>query len=106
MSDEREAELRALEEELRRPYIEKPDEINTDLGGQCFLDRNRFCGPDCTAFADPQGPTAADRCQLLGGVQTALELLTHFGSHLVQLSRKPAPAPAPVPAPLWKGGER
>lgn len=98
----REEELDQLERRLRenieRPYIERPDERDVGVGGACFLDRDRLCGPDCTSFVDPEAPTAAERCVILSGVNTGLELL----AELVQLKRHPlreVPAAPSIPPP-------
>lgn len=74
---QRDTELESVIKDLRReePYIEKPDEINVDLGAACFLNGNRVCGPDCSAFTDPHAPTAQERCLILSSVSTGLELL-------------------------------
>jgi hypothetical protein len=104
---ERDRELNELMGELKKPmpYIEEPDEKNVDIGGACFLDQQRVCGPDCTAFTDPYAPTAAERCTILTSMNTGLELL----QDLVQL-RRPAPRPAapsippPDPMPRHQGG--
>lgn len=88
MSTDRDNDLDRLMRELRRedPYIEKPDEVAVDVGGACFLDRDRVCGPDCTAFTDPKAPTAIERCIVLSSLDSGLGLLERF----VQLRRKPS----------------
>jgi hypothetical protein len=88
-----EEDHRRLIRELQRdePYVERPDELKVDVGGACFMDRNRMCGPDCTAFTDPAAPTAQERCTLLTGASAGLELL----QELVQLLRRPAARGAP-----------
>jgi hypothetical protein len=93
----REEELKQLVRDLSTdPYIEKPEEISTDVGGACFLDRHRICGADCTAFTDPHAPTAAERCTLLTGVNAGLELF----QELIQLRKQPArPAPPDIRPP-------
>lgn len=93
----RENELDEVTQGQDRPYIHKPDKVDVDLGGLCFLDRNRVCGPDCTAFVDPAAPTAIERCLLLGAVAGGIELL----SQLVKprASRPPAPDVKP-PSPF------
>ncbi len=91
----RDHDIDNLLDELKRPYIEKPDEVQTDVGGACFLNRQRVCGPDCTAFIEPQAPTAVERCALLSTATTAVELL----GELVQLSRKPVSATASAHPP-------
>ena len=108
---DREEKLDELERELRKridkPYIEQPDERDVGIGGACFLDRKRLCGPDCTSFIDPQAPTAAERCTILSGINTGLEML----GELVQLQRNPvravravaeAPAVPSIPPPYTR----
>ena len=86
--DDRDKFLDELVNNLRndRPYIDKPDEVPIDLGGVCFLDGSRVCGASCTAFVDPDGPTARDRCAVLTGMANGLALL----GELVQLGRRQA----------------
>ena len=96
----RDQELDNVMRELRRddPYIEKPDEMRVDIGGGCFLDRERVCGPDCTAFTDEHAPTAAERCTVLTGINTGVELL----GELIKLrrpARPPPPSPPSIPPP-------
>lgn len=77
------------------PYIEQPDKMNVDVGGACFLDRNRMCGPDCTSFTDPSAPTAQERCTILTAASVGLDLLRD----LVQLRRPPVAAAPNIPPP-------
>jgi hypothetical protein len=84
----RDEELDELERELSQdPYIESPDEINEGEGQTCFLNQDRRCASDCTAYnvhADlAQGP---DRCVIL--VYSAGVILDV--RELVDLSRKAA----------------
>jgi hypothetical protein len=74
---QRDVELEGVIQDLRRgdPYIERPDEIPVDIGAACFLNGNRVCGADCSAFTDPHAPTAQERCLILSSVSTGLELL-------------------------------
>jgi hypothetical protein len=105
----------ALETELRQPYIERPEEIEEGKGQTCWLDQNRSCEPDCTAFNiftdTPQGP---ERCVLV--VYTANSAVQ--SQQLVQITKKAARilkikaeddqraslAAAPIPDPF--GGTR
>jgi hypothetical protein len=89
----RDQELERLVRTLRQdePYIEKPDELDVDVGGGCFLDRHRVCGNDCTAYGDAAAPTAVERCTLLSGVSRGLALL----GELVEL-RRPVRRPIPT----------
>ena len=83
--EDRDEELDALEEDLRQPYIAPPDEIKEGEGQICFLNADRPCLPDCTAFniyAQPaQGP---ERCTFL---LYAANLAVNT-QELVQLGRK------------------
>lgn len=66
-TDERDKELDELEKELRDdPFIAKPDEIKVGDGSICFLDKERMCGGECTAFnwqADPR--QSPNQCLIL-----------------------------------------
>jgi hypothetical protein len=105
-----EDDLRALEEQLRlgaKPYIEKPDEVDLDVGGQCFIDRNRVCGPDCMSFTSVHAPLASERCVILNSMQASMELL----GELVQVlkpRRQPTVAPPDIqpPNPMGRGAMR
>ena len=63
---DRDEELDELEAELHTPYIEEPEELDEGAGQTCFLDGDRRCMPDCTAFnvyaEVQQGP---ERCVFL-----------------------------------------
>lgn len=73
----RDTELDAVMRALQRnePYLHEPDEKNVDVGGACFLNRDRVCGPDCTAFVSPDAPTAVERCVLLSAAQQVPEFI-------------------------------
>lgn len=106
---DRDAEYNKLMHELKdTPFIEKPDRIDVDVGGACFLNQDRVCGPDCTAFGDAEAPTAAERCTILSGMNTGLELL----QDLIQLSKRSSARPTlgardvPPPNPMPRQGGR
>ena len=65
MSTERDQELDELQRELSQP-IEPPEEVGEGEGQTCFINQDRLCRPDCTAFNSyaelKQGP---ERCILL-----------------------------------------
>ncbi len=84
-----------------RPYIEKPDDLKVDVGGLCFLDRHRVCGPDCTAYADPTAPTALERCVVLSFAVDGLLLV----EKLVRAPRR-AVAPPNIEPPSPFGAKR
>lgn len=89
----RDEEYDATMRELQgTPYIEEPTELDVDVGGACFINHERLCRPDCTAFGDADAPTAAERCMILQGMNTGLEALKSIAS---LLKRPPQPAPAP-----------
>jgi len=94
----RDTDLERLMRDLRRedPYIHEPDEKDVDIGGACFLNRDRVCGPDCTAFVSPEAPTAAERCILLSGV----ERLTELVGELVRVKRPERPMPPDIAPPF------
>ena len=109
---ERDQELDELERDLAaEPFIHRPDEIEEGKGQTCFLNENRMCEPDCTAFnvyADPQqGP---ERCILLvylANSAVSTQELVQQSRLLLKQSRtqsaddaRTALASAPVPDPF------
>ncbi len=50
MSTDREKEYDLLEQELRAPFVHKPDKMNVADGAMCWINDQRMCGPDCKAF--------------------------------------------------------
>lgn len=112
-TDERDQELDNLEQELRQPYIESPEEIEEGMGQTCWLNMDRQCMPDCTAynvFTDmPQGP---ERCVLIvyaanSAVQTQelVQITKKAASQLkikMQDDQRAALAGAPVPDPYGR----
>lgn len=102
---ERDQEIDEVLRGLRsKPYIEQPDELGMGEHGACFADQARMCNASCTAFVDPNGPTALDRCFLLQSFSRGLDLI----EELVQIARprKVSPVPDIVPPfdPLQKRG--
>lgn len=47
---DRDKELDDLVDELKTPFIERPDEMDIRAGVLCWLDGSRVCGADCVAF--------------------------------------------------------
>ena len=58
---QRDSELDDLENELRQdpveaktrrgtPFIDRPDTLEISDGTLCWLDGNRYCGPDCVSY--------------------------------------------------------
>lgn len=93
MTTDRDTELDELTKALRAaPHIEKPDELEPEVGAFCFMQAHRICGPQCAAYAG-DAPTPPERCTIIG----ALALLPE----LIQLARAPRPqrAGAPVITP-------
>lgn len=106
---DRDEDFKEVVRALRRddPYLEKPDEVRLDVGGTCFLDRARMCGPDCASYTDERAPTAPERCTILVGINSGLELLTE----LVKLVKQPptrsaVPGPPIIQPPDPMGGRR
>ncbi len=98
MPSPRDDELDAVQRSLERPYIEEPDERDVDIGGACFLDQKRRCGPDCTAFnTDELAPTALERCHLLHTAQQGFVLLQQVMDRLTRPSVPVVSVPAPDP---------
>jgi len=100
----RDQELDTLMRDLRRddPFIEKPDEMAVDIGGGCFLDRERVCGPDCTAFTDVHAPTAAERCVVLSGINAGLGLIGELVKLRRPVRRDPLGPNIPPPDPMGR----
>jgi hypothetical protein len=95
----RDEELDRVERALRAaddPYIEKPDELPTDIGAHCFLSAERVCGPDCAAFTDWRAPTAIDRCNVLASGQQALVLLQDLLGQIKRTQRESASPKPPL----------
>lgn len=114
-TEDRDEELDGLEAELRQPFIESPEEIEEGKGQTCWVDANRACMPDCTAFnvyTDmPQGP---ERCVLIvytanSAVQTQeLVQITKKAARQMKIKmeddQRAALASSPIPDPY--GGKR
>jgi hypothetical protein len=112
---DRDDDLDELQKELDQPYIHEPDEMEPGAGQTCFLNCDRLCRSDCTAynvFADPaQGP---ERCILLVYVAnsaTNTAALVGFAKKMTQTAKveaadkaRAAMASAPIPDPF--GGKR
>lgn len=67
-TEEREAELDDLNKDLEAPYIHAPDEKAIGDGTLCFLDKERVCDADCTAFnweLPPGQRQAPNQCMIL-----------------------------------------
>jgi hypothetical protein len=109
---ERDQELDELERDLvAEPFIHRADEIEEGKGQTCFINQDRECQPDCTAFniyADPQqGP---ERCILLvymGNSAVNTQELVGASRLLIKQSKtqgadaaRAALASAPVPDPF------
>ena len=113
--DDRDQDLDDLEKELNQPFLHRPEEIDAGAGQVCFIDGDRECAGDCTAFniyADPkQGP---ERCILLvytANVAVNTQELVQLGRKIAQQATtsaaddlRAAIASAPVPDPF--GGKR
>lgn len=91
-TDDRDNELNKLERELTEepkgtPYLEEPDEKNIADGSMCWLNVERMCGPECTAFNwelerhQRQGPNQCTVLYYAGQIGSA-------GFRLVQLNKK------------------
>lgn len=84
---DRDEDLDLLEAELRQPYVESPEEIQEGKGQTCWLNMDRPCMPDCTAYnvyTDlPQGP---ERCTII--VYAANSAV--MSQELVQITKKAA----------------
>ncbi len=90
---------RTVKELRGTPFIEEPKELDVDVGGACFINHERLCRPDCTAFGDPNAPTAAERCMILSGMNTGLEVLKDIAALLKRPALRPPPAPPYDPGP-------
>lgn len=100
--NKRDEDFKQLMDELKsdQPYVAKPDRINVDIGGACFLNSDRVCGADCTAYVSDDEPTASERCSILTSMNAGVALL----NELVLLKKRDRPAPHVVPAPNPMGG--
>ena len=69
-TDDRDAELDGLNEELEDgpKHIHQPDDMDIGDGTMCFLNVERKCGADCTAFnweIERGRRTAPNQCVIL-----------------------------------------
>lgn len=78
------------------PYVEKPDEMETEGTSFCFLDKDRPCSPECVAFIHP--PNAQDyesqswaNCHLLVNIHRTgkhLPILADVASNTLKQRRQ------------------
>lgn len=105
MSTDRDKELDTLQADLKRPFIEKPDELVPEQGAMCFLDKHRVCGADCASYLG-ENPLPADRCVVLSSL-SGIVLAT---DELIQIRKERAAAPRAavpnIPPPDPFGGKR
>jgi hypothetical protein len=112
---ERDEDLDELQKELEQPFIEEPDELDEGAGQTCFINQDRMCRADCTAFniyAQPaQGPERCIMLVYLAATATNTEALVQLGKGMKKRARvqaddeaRAAVASAPIPDPF--GGKR
>lgn len=100
---ERDDELDELEKGLAYdPHIESPDELEVPVGGNCWVDQSRKCGPDCVAFnRDLDRADPAQQCLIIvnGSTEAGIATKTHavLESLFSLLKRKQQTPPAPAP---------
>ncbi len=91
-TDDRDRDLDNLNKDLDEepkgtPYLHEPDEKAISDGSMCWLNVERMCGPDCTAFnweIDTHNRQGPNQCTLLyyaGQLGLA-------GHKLIQLTKK------------------
>lgn len=65
-TDERDTELSGLDKELADdPHIHRPDDIKIGDGTMCWLNQERMCGGDCTAFNWEMRGESPNQCVIL-----------------------------------------
>lgn len=91
--------------ELDAPFIEKPDEYETQDGLSCWMDAGRVCGPDCVAF---NVSSIDDHGDPVGGPEACTALATQidavsFLRKILQASQDKARNLYPEPPSVFPG---